>query len=111
MNALNVILPAPLARKVSPHGTVVFLGVLGSFIYRDIWPLVTYTLVPIDRTGPVLWTEVALTAVGALLPVFEPYPFVPVDPLVSQLDLSEKTQCLSIRWLEPASRGQPRADC
>lgn len=50
----------------------------------------TFTLRPADEAeGQVLWAKVALAGlVGFVLPVFEPYPYIPVDPLVSFSRLS-----------------------
>jgi hypothetical protein len=85
MNVLNVVLPGPLARKASPHATVALLAVFAAFFYRDVWPLVTFDLVPLDRTTPILWTQIGMAAAGAFLPAFEPYAYVPIDPLVRYL--------------------------
>lgn len=45
----------------------------------------TFTLRPADEAeGQVLWAKVALVGLaGFVLPIFEPYPYIPVDPLVS----------------------------
>jgi hypothetical protein len=83
INVLNTFLSGPLARKASPHATFSMVAVLGSFFYRDIWPLVTYDLMPLDPTTPLLWAQVFLALTSAALPAFEPYAYIPVDPLVS----------------------------
>lgn len=51
--------------------------------------LMTYTLIPADaEEGTLLWVKVALvTFVSLIEPLFEPYPFEPVDPQVSHKGL------------------------
>jgi hypothetical protein len=89
MAALNVILPASLARHVSPHATIGMLAVFCSFFYRDVWPLVTYDLSPQDPTTAGLWLQVLFSGAGGiLLPLFEPYPYIPVDPLHPQAQVN-----------------------
>lgn len=70
---------------LSLHLTLVTFTALAVYAYRDIWPLMTFTLEPKDSAeGDLLWAKIAFLAlVGALLPLFEPYPYVPYDPTVS----------------------------
>lgn len=60
-------------------------AVFAMYAYRDIWPLMTFTLRPKDEIeGCILWVKVALTALaGVIEPVLEPYPYIPLDPSVS----------------------------
>ncbi|PPQ71821.1 hypothetical protein CVT26_007735 [Gymnopilus dilepis] len=64
------------------HAIVVWLSILGVYIYRDIWPLATYTLEPADQEeGNVLWVKIALVfIIAAVIPAFRPRPYKPVDP-------------------------------
>ena len=73
-----------VARVCSVHLFLILLCDFIVYAYRDIWPLMTYTLEPKDGAeGNLLWAKLALTAlVGFVLPVFEPYPYVPYDPTV-----------------------------
>lgn len=70
--------------EFSWHASLVSFALLAVYAYRDIWPLMTYTLEPKDGAeGSFLWVKFVLAAVvGFLLPVFEPYPYVPYDPAV-----------------------------
>ena len=62
---------------------MVTVAVLAVYAYRDVWPLMTFTLHPIDSAeGDLLWAKVAVAAFVALLPLFEPYPYIPYDPAV-----------------------------
>jgi len=64
------------------------------YVYRDLWPLATYTQKPADEAeGGVLWAKISILAVTAVfIPLFVPRRYVPVDPKVSSsfaLHLSE----------------------
>ena len=67
------------------HLSLVTFGFLAVYAYRDIWPLMTFTLQPKDSfEGNLLWVKIGLLAfVGAFVPLFEPYPYIPYDPMVS----------------------------
>lgn len=59
------------------------MAVLAVYAYRDVWPLMTFTLQPADSAeGDLLWAKVAVASLVALLPLFEPYPYIPYDPAV-----------------------------
>ncbi|KAI0793375.1 P-loop containing nucleoside triphosphate hydrolase protein [Abortiporus biennis] len=51
------------------------------FVYRDIWPLATYTSEPADgEEGWLIWTKIgALTLAAALIPLFIPRQYTPLD--------------------------------
>ena len=80
----NLVSKAPTARVVSAHLTWVTFVMAACYVYRDVWPLMTYTLEPADRAGGTLfWVKISLiTFVGIIEPLFEPYPYIPVDPKV-----------------------------
>ncbi|KAJ7578610.1 P-loop containing nucleoside triphosphate hydrolase protein [Mycena floridula] len=52
------------------------------YIYRDIWPLATYTDLPMDRAeGSILWAKlVVLAIITIIVPLFVPRVYVPYDP-------------------------------
>lgn len=79
-----VLLPAPASRAISYHPTLVVSSIIGVYLYRDVWPLITFTLFPLDSAeGALLWTKLALAVLsGVVLPLIEPYPYIPVDPSV-----------------------------
>lgn len=66
------------------HLTVVLFGIAAPYVYRDVWPLTTTNQRPLDEDeGDILWAKVALVVFATFLePVFEPYPYIPVDPKV-----------------------------
>lgn len=57
------------------------------FVHRDLWPLTTFTLEPLDqREGILLWIKIALLTVAAVVvPGFMPRIYVPVDNKVCLL--------------------------
>ena len=60
----------------SHHLSAVTFAVFVLYAYRNLWPLMTFTLVPKDRAeGNIMWAKLALAAfAGAVEPLFEPYP-------------------------------------
>ncbi|KAI0798592.1 hypothetical protein BC629DRAFT_232884 [Irpex lacteus] len=83
LGAFNAFATVRPATTFSFHLSVVSSATLALYVYRDIWPLMTFILRPADEAeGQILWAKVALAGlVGFVLPVFEPYPYIPVDPL------------------------------
>lgn len=70
---------------LSAHLSAVSFTILLVYAYRDIWPLMTFTLQPKDMAeGSILWVKLALLAFfGVVEPITEPYPYIPYDPAVS----------------------------
>ena len=70
---------------VPTHLCLTTLAVSALYVYRDLWPIMTYTLHPADgHEGKLLWAKVVLAIfAGIIEPIFEPYPYIPVDPAVS----------------------------
>ncbi|KAF8963033.1 multidrug resistance-associated ABC transporter [Flammula alnicola] len=64
------------------YNIVLLLVILGTYTCRDIWPLATYTQTPKDASqGNVLWFKIAILVVtAALIPLFVPRRYIPVDP-------------------------------
>ncbi|GJE99977.1 hypothetical protein PsYK624_162540, partial [Phanerochaete sordida] len=95
----NVFVPARTALVLSPHLTVIALGVFATYAYRDLWPLATYTTSPADAAeGALLWVKVALAAcTGVLVPVLEPHPYLPLHPEHAARANPEQTASLFAR--------------
>lgn len=81
---LTLIVPVSTSRIVSAHATLVVLSLFGVYAFRDIWPLMTFTLCPQDLSeGWLLWTKIGVSAfVAIVVPMLEPYAYIPVDPQV-----------------------------
>ena len=63
-----------LASTASKHLTLVALVFFGVYVRRDIWPLATFALRPLDEAqGTLLWVKIALIAfIGVIEPLVEP---------------------------------------
>ncbi|KLO19974.1 P-loop containing nucleoside triphosphate hydrolase protein [Schizopora paradoxa] len=64
------------------HLVTVLLFTFAIFAYRDVWPLATYTHVPMDQAeGALLWVKFGILTVSALVvPLCIPRQYIPVDP-------------------------------
>ena len=77
----SVILRPRLRRLATNHLVLLLLVAWGVYIWRDIWPLATFHLEPLDPQTWVTWTSISLlSVVGVLVPLFIPHQYVPVDP-------------------------------
>jgi hypothetical protein len=72
---------------VARHNNFVLFVALAVYVYRDIWPLATYTENPVDASeGMLLWTKlIALFTTAVVIPLLVPRQYVPVDPKVHTL--------------------------
>ncbi|KAI9509765.1 hypothetical protein F5148DRAFT_1275094 [Russula earlei] len=70
------------ASIASAHLSLLLLVTFSVYAYRDIWPLLTFTLLPADRwEGVLLWAKIGLLAVaGVVIPLITPRQYVPFDP-------------------------------
>ncbi|KAK7694249.1 hypothetical protein QCA50_001429 [Cerrena zonata] len=78
---LSVVCRPSIAKPAITHLCVVLLVVLAVFFYRDLWPLCTTTLHPIDNgDGIALWIHIGvLTFAAAVVPLVVPRPYLPQD--------------------------------
>lgn len=71
---------ARLRRRLTKHVDILLILAFALFAYRDIWPKLTYYLVPTDLDTWVTWTRVGLLGVAALaIPLIRPRTYVPAD--------------------------------
>lgn len=63
---------------------IVLLSTLVLYLYRDLWPLATYSERPADiEEGNILFVKIGiLLAVAIFIPLFIPRRYIPVDPKV-----------------------------
>ncbi|KAF9650725.1 multidrug resistance-associated ABC transporter [Thelephora ganbajun] len=71
-----------IANLANTHLVWVLFGTWLLFAYRDLYPLATFTLSPIDiEEGWLLWSKVGvLTFVATILPIVVPSQYIPFDP-------------------------------
>ncbi|KAF8799457.1 multidrug resistance-associated ABC transporter [Phlegmacium glaucopus] len=64
------------------YNILVLLSVFGVYLYRDIWPLATFTEEPKDlQEGYMFWVKFSIvTLTAVIIPLFIPRQYVPVDP-------------------------------
>ncbi|KAK0208414.1 hypothetical protein DFS33DRAFT_1411920 [Desarmillaria ectypa] len=68
------------SRVVARHFNVVLLATFGVYFYRDLFPLLTYTLSMQDPESGILWAKIVLLGVVAVLvPLIIPRAYIPVD--------------------------------
>lgn len=72
----------PVRKHVIAHLDILLLLGFALYAYRDIWPLLTTYLSPVDLQNPNTWARLALLFVVAIvIPLIRPRTYVPVDPL------------------------------
>jgi hypothetical protein len=82
---LGLFLRGSTSLFLSPHATTTLLAVSGCYLYRDVWPYMTYVGMPPEDAddGTWLWVKVSLALCTAVVfPVLQPYPYIPVDQKV-----------------------------
>lgn len=119
MSLLSIasLLPTSWRRASNIHLSVLLLFAWSTFMYRDVWPLATYTLTPRDiHEGWLIWLKIGILSLAAVvIPLVVPRRYIPVDPQVrlsSWKSVSEsfthvcdrRTQCLlQIQSKQPLS--------
>lgn len=70
------------AKIANTHLVLLLLATFLIFAYRDLWPLVTYTLQPADAyEDGLLWAKcVVLVLTAVVIPLVIPRQYVPFDP-------------------------------
>ncbi|KAI0052513.1 P-loop containing nucleoside triphosphate hydrolase protein [Auriscalpium vulgare] len=79
---LSVAAAYKRATTAAWHLTIVLLSAFAVYAYRDLWPLATFTLTPLDkREGPLLWAKIAALGIASILiPLTIPRKYIPLDP-------------------------------
>ncbi|KAI0711040.1 P-loop containing nucleoside triphosphate hydrolase protein [Cerioporus squamosus] len=94
----SIIAHNPFDGSLGVHTSLVLLAVWIVYVYRDIWPLATYTLVPADASkGWILWVEIcALTLAGILVPLLTPRQRISVGKEESESSPEQTASPLSL---------------
>ncbi|PCH33304.1 hypothetical protein WOLCODRAFT_135046 [Wolfiporia cocos MD-104 SS10] len=85
-----------LSNLATRHLALVLLVAWGVYVYRDIWPLATFTLQPADAAErSLLWAKLAvLTCAAVVVPLFVPRQYTPADPNNPWEPIPEQTASL-----------------
>lgn len=71
------------SRAANRYNSILLLSAMVVYLYRDVWPLATYTESPKDSDDVLLWYKVTvLTLTSLVIPLFVPRQYIPVDPEV-----------------------------
>jgi hypothetical protein len=78
------------SRIVTNHLATILLVLLGVYLYRDIWPLATFTKHPQDTfEGWLLWAKIfVLAVIAVIIPLIIPRQYVPFDLKVCSFNIS-----------------------
>ena len=89
LSVLTVTAPRAWSLIATRHLVLVLLTTWGVYVYRDVWPLATFTLTPADAAeGWCLWVKVALlTFAAVIVPVVMPAQYTPFDSTVCNVEL------------------------
>ena len=87
------------ASIASYHLSSLLLRTFSVYAYRNIWPLLTYTLSPLDACeGALLWVRIGLLAFAAVvIPLLVPRQYNPIDP---EARFAFTKSCFSIAYAE-----------
>lgn len=79
-----------IRQTASNHVALLLLLAFSVYAYRDLIPLCTFTLSPMDGgDGWRLWSRLAiLTFAAVLVPLLAPREYVPIDPTVCHFFLT-----------------------
>lgn len=82
------LIPNMWSQTFIRHTNFVLIAAFAMYIYRDVWPLATFTEQPLDAFGPLLYAKMSLlTLTAMLIPLFVPRRYIPVDPEVDDSKL------------------------
>ncbi|KAH9829684.1 uncharacterized protein C8Q71DRAFT_887948 [Rhodofomes roseus] len=119
-SALSIasVLSGPiLSTTVVRHLNCILVLEWAAYAYRDLWPLATFTLEPIDLDeGALLWTRLALLTLSAVfVPLLIPRLYIPFDPENPWPDPhpEQTSSILSLWlyiWLDPTIRLASRVE-
>ncbi len=94
---------------MTSHLVFVLVGTWAVELYRNVWPLATYTLRPADEEeGALLWTKFALLSIaGVVVPLIIPQEYKPYDPKVSQYFWPQLSNALIYVTQNPSPHPNP----
>jgi len=77
-----------IAKLANTHATWNLFGTWVVYVWRDVYPLGTFTFQPLDiEEGWLMWTNFGLLSVAAVfVPLFVPTEYIPLDPEVRHFE-------------------------
>ncbi|KAH8101555.1 hypothetical protein BXZ70DRAFT_101862 [Cristinia sonorae] len=98
---LSITSSAYHARIAIQHLRCVLFATWLVFAYRDLYPLATYDLEPLDsEDGNALWAYIGTqTAAAFFVPLFVPRPYLPVDPKHPSVELNPEQTASVASWI------------
>ncbi|CCM05744.1 uncharacterized protein FIBRA_07976 [Fibroporia radiculosa] len=87
--ALITVLAKPATTAIAcRHLNAVLFTAWVVYVYRDVWPLVTFTLTPVDTgEGLILWAKVVtLTFAAVVVPLLVPRRYVPANSIGASME-------------------------
>ncbi|OJT02282.1 ATP-binding cassette transporter abc4 [Trametes pubescens] len=107
LELLAILGKSPLEHRAFAHASLLLAVAWCVYLYRDVWPLATFTESPADLgEGSILWVKVALLFLGGVvIPLLAPRKYTPLDAKKEQRELApEQTasilSCLSYSFVE-----------
>ncbi|KAI0039394.1 P-loop containing nucleoside triphosphate hydrolase protein [Auriscalpium vulgare] len=103
----SFLVTASAGDTVSRHSICVLLTSFAVYVYRDLWPLATYTLQPVDALdGPLLWIKIAVLGVlSTVMPLMISRRYTPYDPKETRVPNPEQTasifSLLTFSYMDP----------
>lgn len=72
-------------KAASTHLIILLFVTFGVYVYRDVFPLTTFTKNPVDLSeGPLLWSKIFILGLtSVVIPLVTPRSYIPVDSDVS----------------------------
>ncbi|KAK7025989.1 hypothetical protein VNI00_015819 [Paramarasmius palmivorus] len=81
LSILVLVTPRNLSNLSAQHANAILTVSFAIYAYRDLFPLTTFQLTPQDeREGAVVWWKIGILGIVALLPLFMPREYKPVNP-------------------------------
>jgi hypothetical protein len=88
---LSVAASPKWSRVAIKHLNTVVVSTFFVYFYRDIFPLTTFSLTPMDLwEGLLLWPKVVILFGVSVISLIIPRQYLPLDPKVRVIDLSIK---------------------
>ncbi|OCH84366.1 multidrug resistance-associated ABC transporter [Obba rivulosa] len=96
LSLVSVLARQQSSKLACRHLVTVLFSTWAVYVYRDIWPLATFTLSPLDAgEGWMFWTKFAiLSMAGVVIPLIMPRQYIPLDPKDQKQPSPEQTASL-----------------